>query len=181
MSLVAEITRNSAAQPTVLIDNILIADCDVDFLARGSVIEKIQALADSYELVFRIYGTPMGLRVICVSDFIRPVAPIAIRLLKELGSDPRYNDAVVKIGKFSARLGGKARRMGIPLPEKFHYYDLLPKEQRAWDAIYDAAAVNYRACEFLLQTSECEMSSQIANFIALHDERTKCFSDLPMA
>lgn len=180
----AEITRGRQGVPIVLVDSIFIADCDLqtsDAETEGKVISYYLTLAREYELVFRIYRTPKGLRLICVSDFIKPKAPVSKMLLQDLGSDPRYNKSIGKIGTFIARLGGKAPRMGLPMPEKFNYFALLPKEQRAWDAAYDAVAPNYRACEFILQTSECEMPSEIANFIALHDERTKCFSDLPMA
>lgn len=180
----AEIVRNIQGQPLVIVEGVFIADCDLprtDAETEAKAVSYYLTMASDYELDFRIYRTPQGLRVICVSDFIKPKAPVAKRLLEDLGSDPRYNKSVIEMGKFSARLGGKAHRMGISVPPKFHYYALLPKEQRAWDAAYDAVAPNYRACEFILQTSECEMPSEIANFIALHDERTKCFSDLPMA
>lgn len=180
----AEITRDSKGKPIVLVESIFIADCDLpraDAETEAFAISFYTTLALDYELVFRVYRTIQGLRLICVSDFIKPEAPVAKRILEDLHSDPQYNKSVIQIGKFSARLGGKPHRMGIPTPRDFHYYGLLPKERRAWDAAYDAVAPNYRACEFILQTSECEMPSEIANFIALHDERTKCFSDLPMA
>jgi hypothetical protein len=180
----ANILRDNNGVPIVMVESVLIADCDlprVDAETESRAISYYLTLAQDYELVFRIYRTPQGLRVICVSDFIKPKAPVAKRILEDLGSDPRYDKSAINIGSFVARLGGKAARMGLQVPPKFGYYALLPKEQRAWDAVYNAAAANYRACEFILQTSECEMPSEIANFIALHDERTKCFSDLPMA
>lgn len=180
----AHITRTIGGQMAVLVENILIADCDLpapSAEAESYALSYYLTLSGDYSLVFRAYRTVMGLRVICVSDLIKPKAPVAKRLLEDLGSDPRYNKTVCEIGSFAARLTGKAPRMGLTVPDKFHYYALLPKEQREWDAVYDDVAQNYRACEFILQTSECEMPSEIANFIALHDERTRCFSDLPMA
>jgi hypothetical protein len=168
----------------VEVDCILIGDCDAKALSgqnETSALAYFLTLADDYELTLRIYRTFAGLRVICVSDHFRPSAPVSQRVLGDFRSDYRYNEMVERIGEFGARLGGKPERMGLSMPKKFDYYALLPKERREWDASYDAVAANYRACEFILQTSECEMPSEIANFIALHDERTKCFSDLPLA
>jgi hypothetical protein len=142
---------------------------------------QILTLADDYSLVFRVYRTPQGLRAICVSDKVRPKAAVSKRLLEDINTDWRYVKSAQDIESFSARIGGKPARMGMEVPDKFNYFALLPKEQREWDARYNAVAQKYKACEFILQTTECKMPSEIANFIALHDERTKCFADLPMA
>jgi hypothetical protein len=184
MKAVAEILRNRKGYMMVLTNCVLISDVDLvscDANSEASVIEDLLTLADDYELAFRVYRTCQGLRVICVSNLIRPCAPVARRLLVDTCCDSRFIESTVAIGKFGARLGGKAHRLGLVVPKDFNYYALLPKEQREWDAHYDAVAQNYKACEFILQTSECEMPSEIANFIALHDERTKCFTDLPLA
>ena len=184
MSATAQIVRSKVLYPVALVDCILISDTDLTqktAQAEADVLSHLCTMANDYEMTFRAYRTPQGLRLICVSDLLRPAAEVSARILADLGCDSKYIEGIKAYGKFGARLGGKAQRMGITLPADFNYFALLPKEQREWDAVYDAVAPNYRACEFILQTSECEMPSEIANFIALHDERTKCFSDLPMA
>ena len=184
MSAEAFITMGKQGFPLVLVDCALIADIDLSKVGadhEAEAVGHILTLADDYGLVFRIYRTPQGLRAICVSDKLRPSAPVSKRLLEDINSDWRYVRSARDIKFFSARLGGKPARMGIVVPANFNYFALLPKEQREWDARYNAVSENYKSCEFILQTSECEMPSEIANFIALHDERTKCFANLPMA
>ena len=185
MKALAEVTRNSMGSPVVLVNCVLIGDCDLkepSAESEAEVISQFLTLSQDYELAFRIYRTNAGLRAICVSDPLRPSAPLASRLLEDIGSDPRYNRSIASTGMFSARLGPKPQRIGMEVPEKFNFYALLPRDQKEWTTQYDELAVNYKSCEFVLQTgASVEMPSQILNFINLHDGRSRCFEDLPLA
>jgi hypothetical protein len=178
VKIVAEIARANAGYECIIVDGILTGDCDIAAADCERRISAISKMADDWGLAFRIYRTRAGLRPICVSHLFRPLAPITEKILTKMGTDPLYLVAVKKQLSFICRTTPKPERVGIERPS---YYSMLPREQEAWVSRYEAARQGYKTCSFLSQTSECEMPSQIANFIKLHDERTGCELDLPLA
>lgn len=181
MKEVAKIHRSTAGFPVISVGCTLIADCDLLGKAENDLLAQFQAVSVANRLAFRIYRTNLGFRAICVSDIFRASSPASSRLLRMLGCDERYLRMAARHNEFSSRIGGKPERMGIPVPEGFNYHNLLPREREAWEAVYNEKSEHFRACEFVLQTLPCDIPSPIANFIKLHDERTKCFSALPVA
>jgi hypothetical protein len=181
MKEVAKVHRSTDGFPIISVSCTLISDCDFLRKPEPELISQVQAISVEHELAFRIYRTNLGLRVICVSDIFRASSPASSRLLRMLGCDERYLQRASRYNEFSARIGGKPTRMGIPALEGFNFHGLLPKERREWEAVYDEKSRHFKACEFVAQTRDCDTPSPIVNFIKLHDERSKCYSDLPMA
>jgi hypothetical protein len=178
--MVAKITKSEAGFDNIFVDGILIADCDLDKKTNEEEkLGEIIGMADEYDLCFRIYRTFAGLRPICVSDFFKSMSPISSKILDDLGSDYRYKNTVKKFKTFSCRISPKPNRIGIVLDGGF--YSMLPRDQRAWTEKYNTACAGFKACDFILQTSECDIPSQIQNFVALHDEKSGCTLDLPLA
>lgn len=180
MKMFAEILRTDGGFESILVDGILTGDCDISEPSDiDDKIGEIIGIAKEYELSFRIYRTFAGLRPICVSHILRPLAPIAQRILADIGSDPKYINAMVQNKTFSCRSTPKPERVGMDGGIKF--YSMLPKEQEEWVQKYNDLIKGFKTCDFVLQTSECEIPSQIQNFIRLHDEKTGCHLNLPMA
>jgi len=182
MKLTAELTRSTAGYKVLLVDGILMADIDFKFEKNESdKLGEIISIAKEYNLSFRVYRTFNGLRPICVSNFFRAAAGASQRVMMDLGCDGDYIQMCVSSNIFSCRISPKPSRIGIARPFNFNFYDLLPHEQEQWIADYDKKSSGYKACEFILQTSECEMPSQIQNFIKLHDDKSGCELDLPIS
>jgi len=182
MKLTAELTRSTAGYNVLLVEGILIADIDFKFEKNEpDKLGEIIAIAKEHQLSFRIYRTFNGLRPICVSHFFRAAAGASQRIMSDLCCDEDYIQMCVKGNIFSCRVTPKPSRIGVVRPFNFNFYDMLPYEQNNWIEDYNNKSGGHKACEFILQTSECEIPKQIQNFIKLHDEKSGCGLDLPLA
>lgn len=181
MKLTAELTRTLAGYKVLLIDGILVADIDFGTNTNESdKLGEIIGVAQEHRLSFRIYKTFNGLRPICVSHFFRAAAGSSQRVMLDLGCDKRYIEMSHNKQIFACRTSPKPSRIGINV-SNFNFYNLLPYEQETWILNYENKSKEYKTCDFILQTSECEIPKQIQNFIKLHDEKTECELDLPLA
>lgn len=182
MKITAELNRSTNGYEIITLDWILISDIDLtEFKNEEEKLGEIIGISKQHRINFRVYRTTNGLRAICVSDFFRAVAPVSKRVLMDIGCDPFYTNMSQRLGEFSCRVSPKPFRVGISVPPKFNFYKLLPYEQKQWIEEYNKKIEGFKACEFVLQTSECEVPQQIQNFIKLHDEKTKCNYNFPIA
>jgi len=178
MKIIAEIARTNEGYEDILYDGILTADCDLENQNYDEKLGHIISYSIENEISFRIYRTFAGFRLICVNYFFRPLTEITHRILKDIDCDPRYSFSIFETRKFSCRITPKPSRIGM---EKPNFYSFFPKQQNKWIEEYNLLSLNYKTCDFILQTFECEIAPQIQNFIKLHDEKSGCSLDLPLA
>lgn len=183
MKIIVQQNRSTAGFEILALDWILIADIDfVDAsISEDEKLGEIIGISKQHYIDFRVYRTSGGLRAICISDFFRAAAPVSRRVLMDLGCDFQYINMAERLKEFACRISPKPFRLGIEVAPKFNFYQLLPYEQKQWIEEYEKRKNGFKTCDFILQTSECQIPEKIQNFIKLHDEKTKCELDLPLA
>lgn len=183
MKLRAELTRSGAGFEVILIDGILMADIDLYKQTKDQeeILGDIIGIAEQHKLSFRVYRTYGGLRPICISDFFKIAAGVSSRVMRDLNCDMDYLAVSRRISTFGCRISPKPFRVGMNMTQDFDFYNMLPYEKKEWLEEYNEKSKGYKTCEFLLQTSDCEIPQSIQNFIKVHEEKTKCGMDLPFA
>jgi hypothetical protein len=136
------------------------------------------------DCALRIYETHSGYRVMVTDPPMDPTGEAAQKLLSDLEADPLYRMLCRRQACFRARLTPKHWRCGLK-PGPPHRYPFLDQweeaNRRKWEREYDRIARSYATCRPLQQVGDGAMSEEVARIVEIHDEWTRCQSDLPLA
>jgi hypothetical protein len=149
----------------------------------------------SSEDSFRIYETAAGLRYLLTSRTVEPESPDTRHMLNALGSDRRYIKLCEAQKCFRARLTPKPWRALSqrgqwdkawvePTPPALQG-NTYPQEQFQENdpsfARYREYSAGYATCKFVGAVGSGTVLPEFEPLIALHDERTRAHSGLPLA
>lgn len=131
---------------------------------------------------FRAYRTAGGLRLLATSKIIPAGSPESESWLQSVGSDPLYIKLCRTHKSFRARLSPKPWRCGC---DRFDVLFPFETEQAAakaadWIVGYQQKSCNFAVCQFLVAIGSATLP-ELKSAIALHDDRTRATSSLPLA
>ncbi|MBV9772773.1 MAG: hypothetical protein JO040_02425 [Gemmatimonadetes bacterium] len=131
----------------------------------------------------RVYRTHSGLRYLVTHALFTPTDAAAQEAMTALGADPQYVRLCRAQKSFRARLTPKPWRVGVENPPVRFPFE-SPGDERAmreWEARYDRASQGYASCRLLEELGGGGEHPEVAPLRALHDERTRAGSSLPLA
>ena len=132
--------------------------------------ERLGALLSQFEnadLGFRLYKTAVGFRLAVEGRRLEPDGPRARTLMGFFNADRLYANLCVSQKCYRARLTPKPWRMKM---KRYEGGD-------SWIEEYDRRRKDYAVCKFV-----CAKGRRLDSpAIALHDEKTLCELDLPLA
>ena len=129
--------------------------------------EAALALPENADLGFRLYRTAAGFRLAVEGRHSEPDGPRARKLMDFFNADRLYERLCVTQKCYRARLTPKPSRIRMG-----RYQD-----EASWVEEYDRRRRDYAVCRFI-----CAKGRRLdGSAILLHDERTLCESDLPLA
>lgn len=129
--------------------------------------EAALALPENADLGFRLYRTAAGFRLIAGGKRLEPDGPRARELMDFFNSDRLYANLCASQKCYRARL--------TPKPSRIHAGRYTG--EASWVVDYDRRRQGHAVCRFV-----CARGRQLNDpAISLHDERTMCESDLPLA
>jgi hypothetical protein len=131
----------------------------------------------------RVYRTAAGYRYLLTHELLDPASAECARTFEELGADPLYRQLCRAQNSFRARLTPKPWRCGAG---SFRVAFPRPDEREAGrvDALlrsYEKKANRYATCAFVAALGSDRVAPEIAPIVALHDQRTRAASGLPLA
>jgi len=131
----------------------------------------------------RVYRTYAGLRYLVTHAPFSPTDAETQQVLAAVGADPQYIRLCQVQKSFRARLTPKPWRIGMENPpESFSFADAgAERRTREWEARYDRAGAGHATCRFVEEIGTGAEHPDIAPIRALHDERTRATSGLPLA
>jgi hypothetical protein len=148
---------------------------------KESIVKMVNAYASktsNLNAAYRIYETKNGIRVFVLGDGIDPNGTTARKLFQELHCDPLYALLCRKQKCYRARLTPKPSRMKMKaIKILFPREENLPTKNE-WIRQYEQLSQKYSVCKFISQIGPSQKSDPI---IALHDELTGAFKNLPLA
>ena len=204
------VTRNRYGAEVLSTDRVLIADIDLPGLERPTrsgflrrlfaqpspaespgeppeVLARLRRLADwaaaNPQFSVIVYRTASGLRVFVAGLAEPATSPRGAEILAELDADPIYRELCRAAGTFRARLTPKPWRLpGLAAPrDRWPLRDAAAEARFArWLARYEAASREYAVCRRLTAHGPAP-SGWAAHVIALHDQRTRADTPLPLA
>lgn len=202
------VTRNRYGAEVLNTDRVLIADVDLPSpesspglfrrLFRRSapeepggepaaVVERLDRISrwalDNPSLGVIVYRTASGLRVFVTGISSPATSAVGDQVLADLDADPIYRELCRANETFRARLtpkpwrlpGLKAPRDRWPFPD-----DRAERRFERWLTSYSAASTGYAVCRRLAAYGP-PPSSLEAQILALHDDRTRVSTPLPLA
>jgi hypothetical protein len=138
---------------------------------------------DNREWCFRVYRTFAGLRCMATHSSIDPNSPNTTMILERLGTDPLYTRLCTAQKCFRARLTPKPWRCGHT-PNRIRYpYRTENKQSQfeTWKTRYESRADRFATCRFLRTVGPDRVHSSVQDIMRIHDEMTRCESDLALA
>ena len=129
--------------------------------------DALLSQSENSDLGFRLYKTAAGFRLAVEGRRLEPGGKRANALMRIFNADDLYANLCVCQKCYRARLTPKPPRM------KMKRYDDTP----SWIEEYDSRRQGYAVCRFV-----CAKGRRLDSpAIALHDEKTMCESELPLA
>lgn len=194
----AAVTRNGYGCEVLNTERAMFIDIDLvepkapGFVARllgralpdvqSEALSKIESwLARNPDWGFRAYRTKSGLRLLATHA---PVPPAdGERVMVALGADPLYLRLCRAQQSYRARLTPKPWRCGFRAPGTEWPFANPGEEStfRKWQEEYARKQRAYAACRFLRAMGNAAVAPEIRPLVALHDERTRSSSQLPLA
>jgi hypothetical protein len=131
----------------------------------------------------RLYETAAGLRLAIVDRPLAAEAEESRRILRELQSDPLYQQLCKTQCCFRARLSPKPWRLGVAAPPKSFPFFADGDEEgfRQWVKTYEQASASAASCKLIDVSGPPRVDTAIAPLIELHDAMTKANSGLRLA
>lgn len=141
-------------------------------------IKSIRKVAEENpEAHMRVYRTPMGLRVLMMHDIFDPSSDSAIKILKDLNSDPVYIQMCKNQQCFRARVSPKPWRIGLKrISSGKAVWPIKPervKEREAWVREYEIKARDFAACHFREALGSQRSHPQAELVRKIHDELSR--------
>lgn len=131
----------------------------------------------------RIYRTATGLRYLVTHATFDPAAAETDRLMARLGSDRPARRQIRERRSFRSRLTPEPWRVGIE--EAAVELPLAGEADRlafaSWLARYEAACAGHATCSLLIELGDRVRHPEVESIVALHDQRTRAASGLPLA
>ena len=195
----ALLTRNSYGSVVLNAAQVLFVDVDVPWPTAGQRLARLfgsrrptreaatltrvrDVLQNDSGGSYRIYRTAAGFRVLATDPLFTPGSPTAEQLMKRLGADPAFIHLCRLQESFRARLTPKPWRCGQPNPpERFPRDAEGNAAFTAWLAEYERAASSRATCRFVESAGWGRTHADAARIMELHDQTTKCQTDLPLA
>lgn len=129
--------------------------------------EAALALPENADLGFRLYRTAAGFRLAVEGRLLEPDGPRARKLMDFFNADRIYERLCVSQKCYRARL--------TPKPTRIHMRRY--QDEASWVEEYDRRRRGHAVCRFVCAKGRSLDSAAIS----LHDERTLCESDFPLA
>ena len=151
--------------------------------AEAALLAKIRALAAKpawRDLALRVYRTAAGFRILVQADGLAPGGSRFRSLAGALDADGLYVDLCRKQGCWRARLTPKPERTGVKRPPRGGHFPRTAEEEEpfaAWLDGYRKASEGFAVCKPVATVGRFVEN----DVVRLHDERTRCGSDLPLA
>ncbi len=151
---------------------------------EAEVVSNAERIAKADPKVsIRIYRTKAGMRVFFAEAPIDPLSSVSVKHMNDLKADPLYMKLCAAQRSFRARLTPKPWRCGMPAPPVRFPFET--GEARAkfdkWLSSYESAGGGNAVCAFVASVGSAAVYPDFEPLIKLHDERTKAFSNLPLA
>lgn len=129
--------------------------------------ESLLSQSENADLGFRLYRTAAGFRLAVEGRHLEPEGPRARKLMDFFNADRIYERLCVSQKCYRARLTPKPSRIRMG-----RYQD-----EASWVEEYDRRRRGHAVCQFV-----CARGRRLdGSAIFLHDDRTLCESDLPLA
>lgn len=147
---------------------------------KQRMFDHIRAAAVSMDqrLGYRIYETHNGYRVIVTGRDMAPTDATVKAMFKAMNCDPLYAMLCRKQDCYRARLTPKPSRIKQPsIRLRFPYEPALSEALTEWLPQYQGRRTRYAVCK-LVEVIGHDDPDRIVRY---HDERTGCFTELPLA
>jgi hypothetical protein len=151
-------------------------------------LELLQATLRQYsDLIFRVYQTAAGYRIMLLNRMLEPNDSLTQRLFADLGCDPLYRRLCGSQECFRARLTPKPWRCGLSAPVSTYPRSSIWSQDsfQAWLIRYEGTIRDYAVCRWVgdvggsYQASDLPSSVQL--LLSIHDAFTLRDSELPLA
>jgi hypothetical protein len=176
----AILTRNSYGSVVLNAARLLFIDVDSE---DGRALDALRGALSAAPATFRIYRTAAGFRAMAVDREFTPEADETNQLLRSANADPAFMQLCRVQKCFRARLTPKPWRCKYHVPP-----GQFPREKRQeleqfdkWLSGYEAACRGYATCRYLETVGTGGSLSLLDPVIRLHDSRTRCQENLPLA
>jgi len=181
----AIVTRNGYGSRVLNTARVMFVDIDVENGAPGffgrlfgaknprdEAMERVRSWTREHGGGFRIYETPMGLRLIDTHKLYDPQSEETAVMLAKLGSDRLYRTLCRKQRCFRARLSAKPWRIGLErCPIRFPEEHTRDAHAR-WCDEYERKQRGHSACRFLESIGRSSHEHEISRVIAIHDDKS---------
>jgi hypothetical protein len=132
---------------------------------------------------WRIYETRAGLRLAATHRAFLPEESACRDVFEALQADPLYRRLCAQQKCFRARLTPKPWRCDVrTLPARWPFTsERQSKVFQKWEERYLAAASRFATCRLITEMGSRAMAAELSDLIGVHDEATRCGSELPLA
>ena len=179
------ITRNAYGCDVLNTARMVFVDVDHPDAALAKNLDKARRWVDKHQgWSMRAYRTRAGLRLLATHGLFAPDDPLIVGdLFPSLDTDPLYARLCKTQASFRARLTPKPWRCGCQAPHfRWPWRDAKDRERfQQWANGYKTAAQKYATCELAAEIGPRQVHPDLAPMIALHDERSRVGSGLPLA
>ena len=152
-----------------------------------AAVERVTAFSQQHpDWGLRVYRTPKGLRVIVTHQPMEPTSAAVQSLFAALQVDPLFARLCAQQQCFRARVTGKPWRMDMNGPsEQARRWPTPSNHTEArhdWNAIYDAKAQHYSACQWVSQLGQAAVDPAVQPLVDWHDAASRALEpSLPLA
>ncbi len=175
----AVLTRNTYG--SVILNTAALLFIDVDE-PGGSLDALRKALRACAPATFRIYRTAAGFRAMAIDREFAPEAAETNQLLQRCGADPAFVQLCRVQKSFRARLTPKPWRCQYQTPPgQFPRESSQERQFQQWLSGYEAACRGYATCKFLETVGSGTALSLLDPLVRVHDSKTRCQENLPLA
>lgn len=155
--------------------------------AQRRVLRALSRLAGAdRSVLFDLYQTPLGHRVLARHKRFDPTSREAKQLLETLHTDPVFVQMCVKQRCFRARVTPKPWRIGMtdrmkPRPGIWPVNPARREDRRRWTVRYEQASEGFSACRFVQTIGAGSEDTPVRRVRELHDALSRARADLPIA
>lgn len=132
---------------------------------------------------FRLYRTAAGYRLLATDRVYTPGSAESESVMRQAGADPAFMQLCRIQDSFRARLTPKPWRIGKPAPPGDFPRENTQLQQAfdQWLRDYDRASGSNATSQFVETIGSDAIHPDVSHIVALHDDRTRATSSLPLA